>query len=243
MKKLRMLFGLLLSICSFSQQQCAYEELKIIQAPADIKIVKILEGKDSGLYGIVDKDGNFLTEGNNILISVQKNHIYLVDVDYNEGLMSVEGKWIGKMGEYQYKEKYTNMYSPLKAEKKKKFFIVYKKKGGRNVFGYLNLDGVLQIPFTYDDAEKFSEGLAAVKIGNKWGYIDENGTQVIPFLYDEASQFRHGSALVRDEDETFYIDKNGNEKLLKTFIKNIDEWIDRVKRHISSSFEEKIGVR
>ena len=243
MKKMVMLLGLLLSVCSFSQGNCAYEELKIIQAPDNIRIVKMLEGENTGLYGIMDENGKFLTKDNNILISIQKNHIYLVDIEYHEGLMSTDGRWIGKMGEYQYKEKYTNMYVPSKNEKEKKFFIVYEKVDGRNMFGYLSLDGKLAIPYVYDDAEQFSEGLAPVKLDDKWGYINEKGIQVIPFLYDEASQFSEGSALVRIGNETFYINSEGKEKVVKTLIKNMKEWSDGVKRHISSSFEEKIGVR
>ena len=48
----------------------------------------------------------------------------------------------------------------------------------------------------YEDADRFSEGLAAVKQGGKWGYIDETGKTVIPFRYDKAYPFSEGLAVV-----------------------------------------------
>lgn len=49
---------------------------------------------------------------------------------------------------------------------------------------------------TYEDARRFSEGLAAVKRGNKWGYINESGEVEIDFQYDHAHSFSEGKALV-----------------------------------------------
>ena len=48
----------------------------------------------------------------------------------------------------------------------------------------------------YEDAKRFSEGLAAVKLGDKWGYINESGEVVIDFQYDYAHSFAEGKALV-----------------------------------------------
>ena len=52
------------------------------------------------------------------------------------------------------------------------------------------------IPFEFDSAFDFSEGLAVVRRGDKFGYIDKTGGVVIPFIYDFASPFYGGSALV-----------------------------------------------
>lgn len=60
---------------------------------------------------------------------------------------------------------------------------------------------------TYDDARKFSEGLAAVKRGNKWGYINESEEVVIDFQYDRAYSFSEGKALVEKhiKEEDYYL--------------------------------------
>lgn len=61
--------------------------------------------------------------------------------------------------------------------------------------GYIDIDGKTVIPFIYDFAFYFFEGLAAVKKDGKWGYINPSGETVIPFIYDEANYFYKESFL------------------------------------------------
>jgi len=69
----------------------------------------------------------------------------------------------------------------------------------------------------YTRIEKFSEGLAAVKVNNKWGYIDTEGNEVIPPKYDNALPFSEGLAAVGygklgdSSSKWGFIDKSGNE--------------------------------
>ena len=39
-------------------------------------------------------------------------------------------------------------------------------------YGFIDKSGKLVIPAAYDMTNKFSEGLAAVKVGDRWGFID-----------------------------------------------------------------------
>lgn len=48
----------------------------------------------------------------------------------------------------------------------------------------------------YEDADSFSQDLAAVKKDGKWGYIDMEGNTVIPFQFDYAFSFSEGLAVV-----------------------------------------------
>jgi hypothetical protein len=66
------------------------------------------------------------------------------------------------------------------------------------------------IPYTYDEARDFSEGLAAVKFNGKWGYIDKNDNVVIPCKYDAIGMFSEGLAQVELNNKTGFIDKTGN---------------------------------
>lgn len=75
----------------------------------------------------------------------------------------------------------------------------------------------------YDDAKGFSEGLAAVKLGDKWGYIDETGQVVIDFLYDDAHAFSEDKAIVEKhtvrEDyliRNYYIITRDNYQLIES---------------------------
>lgn len=50
--------------------------------------------------------------------------------------------------------------------------------------GYIDTDGQPITDFIYEQAEDFSEGIAACCMDGKWGYIDETGTAVTDFIYD-----------------------------------------------------------
>ena len=82
-----------------------------------------------------------------------------------------------------------------------------------NKYGYQDASGKMVIPFLYDDANSFSEGLAAVLIDGKWGFIDENGKMVIEPQYEEAGKFSSGLANVMvgnwSDGKWGYIDKTG----------------------------------
>lgn len=83
----------------------------------------------------------------------------------------------------------------------------------RQKLGYIDKTGQLVIkPEFYDsdndeseEAETFSEGLAAVAIDKngsyRHGYIDKTGKVVIPFQYDEVHPFSQGLALVTTPTE------------------------------------------
>lgn len=106
------------------------------------------------------------------------------------------------------------------------------------IYGAVNRNGETIIPIIYDYAMiRFSEGLLAVKKGNKWGYVDENHNIVIPFEYDNlqtygsaigaedmfngsfrgvADYFSDGKIFVRKNDKIGVIDKKN--KIIFPFI-------------------------
>jgi hypothetical protein len=62
----------------------------------------------------------------------------------------------------------------------------------------------------YIQAQKFTEGLAAVAVAeDKWGYIDEAGQQVIKARFEDATSFDHGVAVVKTAGKKGVIDKTG----------------------------------
>lgn len=84
-------------------------------------------------------------------------------------------------------------------------------------WGYYNTQGKIVIPFIYDSAEDFSEGVAVVSKGPydnaKYGYVDKQGKSVIPLSFDYASSFSEGLATVRkgsqEKGKYGLIDKTG----------------------------------
>lgn len=222
------------------------EEIPIKRKLENHKIVRVVEGDlaSIGLYGIIDSNNKFITKPNNMLIAIKSNYIYLVDIDYHEGMMTKDGRWIGKMGSYNYKDKESQMYSELNYEVERDLIIIYKKEGKKFLYGYLNFDGKVQIPMIYEEVNFFSEDLAAVKFNGKWGYIDKNGKKIIEFKYSKAGNFKNGESLVKLDGKEFKIDKSGDRKVIKSFFRNIKENISgffySIKLMLTSLWSEKI---
>ena len=68
------------------------------------------------------------------------------------------------------------------------------KRNGK--WGYIDLEGTVQIGFQFEDALSFGQHLAAVKTQGGWGYINESGRVVIEPIFDGAKSFSGGSAPV-----------------------------------------------
>lgn len=90
-------------------------------------------------------------------------------------------------------------------------------------FGYIDKNGNVMIGFEFEDAEKFSSGLAPVLIDGLWGFISEDGDVVIEPTYLIASMitinsdpyvggctFWDGVGNVKDGDRWILIDTEGN---------------------------------
>jgi hypothetical protein len=86
-------------------------------------------------------------------------------------------------------------------------------------WGYINKTGRLIIPFKFDLATDFSEGLAVVEIKGECGYIDRTGNFVIPARFHWGRPFSEGMAvaIIRHLDQKGeitlnrfgYIDRSG----------------------------------
>ena len=86
-----------------------------------------------------------------------------------------------------------------------------RRAGPPDRYGYLDRHGREIIPFRFDSADSFQEGLAAVRIeGQKYGYIDRAGRWAIPPSFDEAGSFSGGVARVKAGEMTLNIDRQGN---------------------------------
>ena len=78
-----------------------------------------------------------------------------------------------------------------------------------SVYGFLGSSGEIVIPFEYDYADTFSEGLAVVSKDNMYGYIDKTGKTVIPFGYELAFGFSEGLAAVSEYGKYGFINQSG----------------------------------
>jgi len=95
-------------------------------------------------------------------------------------------------------------YGPLVNE----LWLARVKKDGK--YGFIDKAGTLVIPYRWDFARDFSDGLASVKKDGKYGFIDKTGNLVIPCQWDEAYGFyKNGLSIVKRDGKCGWIDKTG----------------------------------
>jgi WD40 repeat protein len=91
----------------------------------------------------------------------------------------------------------------LQAIKDEKVGFVRKRESG----GY-----EMMVPFVYEEAFDFVDGLAAVRQDGKWGFVDENGRQVIAPQYDLIISRPNDPtilACVQKDGKSFCVDQKG----------------------------------
>ena len=87
-------------------------------------------------------------------------------------------------------------------------------------WGYLNGMGLEDIAPAFEDAERFSEGRAAVALGENWGYINTLGVFVTEARYRKGCPYHEGLALVRNAAKKWgVVDLNGREMVPCSFDK------------------------
>lgn len=80
--------------------------------------------------------------------------------------------------------------------------------GGK--WGFVNKDGNIVINPTFDYVYNFSEGIAAVKVGDKYGFIDTIGVLIVPCEYDEVeSSFEDGEGKLVKGDKVYVFNRSG----------------------------------
>jgi WG containing repeat len=98
----------------------------------------------------------------------------IVKIDHDYGCLDTSGRCIVEpqflfMGQYSHGLSHTALDSQQ--------------------WGFIDLDGNMAIPFKFEDATPFREGLAAVRLNNKWGFINRLGEFVIEPIYDAMNTY------------------------------------------------------
>ena len=70
--------------------------------------------------------------------------------------------------------------------------------------------GRLEIEPLFDEALEFSEGLAAVRVGDRWGFVDADGKMAIRPQFESAYYFHDGVAPAKLDGTEVLMDKSGH---------------------------------
>lgn len=87
---------------------------------------------------------------------------------------------------------------------------------GKTKIPLVDLRGLFWSP-RFENAQNFSEGLAAVQLKGKWGYVNKKDTISIPYQFDWANSFSEGLASVKIDGKYGFIDKTGRFKIEPKF--------------------------
>jgi hypothetical protein len=161
-------------------------------------------GKSGDSYAVVSFEGKFgyINQKGEVLIPF----MYDIANLFTDGL--APAKLNGKYGyinmknetiipfEYEYAGKVSN--GMARAEK-------------NGLWGFINVSTkAAEIPFTYQSANDFSEGLASVKNADGlWGFINAQGNFVIAPQFIKAESFKSGKALVNNGNNFVEINTAG----------------------------------
>lgn len=168
-------------------------------------------------------DGIYQTLKRYQIVSLGSFHNGLARLVINQGGEERYGM-INKFGKLVIPCEYPYEYSYLDDEVKMGEGLIVLYNSDKGLYGYFDVNGNCVLPFQYEKAEPFSEGLAAVKTPKdssteSWRFIDKQGNTVIPPIEGlddkRIGEFHDGVVAIgsRVKHAMYLIDKEGNEVL------------------------------
>ena len=146
------------------------------------------------MRGYIDKSGKFVIAGDFDWGGIFSGGVAAVGSKGKTGFIDRNGRWLKLPA-------YSQGYFPDEVFSEGLLYLA-EKQGDDYKFGFVNQSGEMVIPFKFDGARNFSEGLAEAYTGNqrdlsgKWGYINKKGEWVIPPTFTSARAFSGGLAIV-----------------------------------------------
>ncbi len=86
---------------------------------------------------------------------------------------------------------------------------ILSRTGGGLQYGFKDSLDSFAIKPSYDNAQDFYEGKAAVKTGSHWGFVDMKNKTIASSQYDDAYRFENGVAYVAQGDKYSFINAKG----------------------------------
>lgn len=212
------------------------------KAPTPVRLFPFHEGGKAGKWGYIDRRGEVVVPPRFRHAGDFGDGLAQVETEKGPGYIDAQGTIVfmlhAELGPVDWTLPFTEGLAR------------FSRKGK---VGYFDRQGKVAVEPKYDDAKKFSEGLAAVNVGaksagrprpdvmrgGKWGFIDKTGRLVIPMRFSnvDVKGFSDGLALVYVEDKPAYIDKTGKVAITPEYKS------DDPKRHVSDagSFSEGLA--
>ena len=93
---------------------------------------------------------------------------------------------------------------------------VMKHENGKSFFGFINSEGKEALPFKYEIADDFFDGIASVKTTKGWSVIDKKGIPIIPFKdYWNVEVIDSTTVLAQTKDGKYFLISLKTQKIVK----------------------------
>jgi len=178
------------------------------QASSEQRVIELKPAVQNGKYGYIDGTGRFVIKPQFEEAGPFSEGLAWVRIGKRYGYIDTNGNVVIKPlfeKEHPSDDPPTGSFSEGLAAVQVK----------ADLYGYIDKSGQFVIKPQFQDAQPFSEGLAAVQIGGvdqyRYGYIDKTGKFVIKPQFEEAGPFSRGRAQVKIGGKTIFIDKTGKD--------------------------------
>lgn len=156
---------------------------------------------DDGI-GFVDKSGKLVIEPKFDYTNGFYDGMAAVSIDEKSALINTRGEYIippiedENIGILDASDGLAQMYKTL--------------PDNNNLIRFYDKKGALILSVqNFDYVGRFTEGLAAINIGDKWGFINHKGEIVIKPQFDQVHEFSEGFAAVRINNKWGFINREG----------------------------------
>lgn len=173
---------------------------KYVIAPKGIT-VKELGMYVSGVVPVFDGTNYYMCNIDSDIIAGPFEFVSTINTDI--GAVKQNGQW--KLVNQKGKQIIDKTFTDIKLDSKN---VAYREgffAQEDGVYYFYNEKGEKVSNTSFEDAELFLDGFAAVKNNGKWGFIDHKGNLVIDYKYQDAHSFSNGFAAVKNDGRWGYI--------------------------------------
>ncbi len=176
-----------------------------------------------GKYGFIDKKGEWLLKPQFDMANVLDDNTGFVVKEGKYGIIDKNGKWIFESDTEFFSNFSENMLPITNTDDK---------------YGYVNQANEMVIPFEFDYAYSFSEGLALASKEGKYGFINNKGKWVIEPQFEIFSDdFENGLAKVAQDIST----SEDSPDLKWGFIDKTGKWVVELEASFVAEFSEGLA--
>jgi hypothetical protein len=179
-------------------------------------LAKVCQGKGKNLVcGYINLDGKIVYELTNDVYQNEYRDWSSTLNSFSGGLALYGGKWFDGIQKWGFMNKKFELQIPMMITKGLSGRIsdpydfsgdiqwqtLGTTKDNLGQSAAIDKFGKIKFYSTYDEIGWFSQGLSAVRIGNKWGFINQENELVVEAIYDDVRAYEGGFASVRVGDK------------------------------------------